>query len=863
MRLPFPIKGKTVNPLAKIRRREWQEDAWDVFDDVPEIKYSVWFEGNVMAKCKLFAAVLDPSDPEAIPIPLSDPASGIPAAVAQRAQAEIERLKGELGGQGEILRAMNMNLEIAAEGYIIGIGPRETEVKDDAGMVIDVEITPESWGVFSVSQVTQKDDTYTLRMRPDDQNPFKLNPELDSEPIRIWQRHPRWSYEADCNMRGVLSDCEALILLGNSIKAVAKSQMNAGFLLVPSDLSSGPDVETDPEGEEEAGVDAFEQALYDGVTEPVEDPSSAASVAPTIIRGQAESLKEFRHVTIDRKSDDSVLAKITSSIERIARGLNLPVEVVMGHQQTTFANAMQVKQDTFDDHFQPRCVLICDALTISFLRPNLIAAGMDPELAEKLVIWFDPSAMIKQVNPVDSADNGVNLDLLSGEAWRRAWGWSEDDAPDPVERLTRAVMHLRTFDPGISTAILELFGVPLNIPSDLPSAGTTSTASTTAARSSGLDGLLAAAIRARYGDTAREQGGERTLEQLLVDVLEHDPSVNLSAAASGLPSPAKVAKNPGYDHMLLDRDLRMKLLVAADQAMTRALERAGNKLRAKAGQTRTLARAGFIHPVYVAATLGPNLVAAAGFADEDLISTSAWSGLEANYRTWVAAVQATTLVQIAKLVTLTDTQRADAVARQERDLESSWAWLKEQLTELAAYRLYSPDPTPPAKGEFDATSKVPAGMMRQALARAGGATGITIPSPKLTAAARRPGGDQVGAPVYVAVNDGQPLGGVATGQLATELITENDGADVDAYEWVYGPAYRLNPFEEHEALDEEVFTDFDSDVLVAGNWVGDYYFPGDHDGCNCDIAPVIVSQASVDDSTAASGLTELGDVPES
>lgn len=848
------VKREGGVTTRKLFRREWQDEAWAYFDDVPEIKYSTWFMGNVMGKCRLFPAVIDPADPDAPPIPATDPDAGLGIAVAQRAQAEIDRLRGPLGGRPEILRSSNMNLEIAGELFIIGFGPREVVIKDPVSEEpIGTELIAEEWGVFSTSQVVEKDGRYTVKMRPDDKDSDRaLDPLIDSDPIRIYQRHPRFSLEADCAMRGVLSACEALVLLDNSIKAEAKSRMSGGYLLIPNELSNGPDVETEPEDGEEAPVDAFLQEIYDGAVDPVEDPSSAAAVAPTFVRGPAEALKEFRHLTIARVGDATILPKIAALIERIARGLNLPVEIIMGHQQTTFSNAAQVKQDTFDDHFQPRCALICDALTVGFLRPNLIAAGMDPAIAERLVVWFDPSGMIKEVNPVDSADEGIALDLLSDEAWRRAKGWSEDDAPDPVERLVRAVLHLRTFDKGVSTAILELLGVPLDIPESLPgdtggdvgAAGQTPPPPVQAvpAAASGLERLLSERIAARY-HPADDLEARQSLNDILVDLLFRDPDV-IRAAATRVAPPRR---NVGHELMLLDRELRTKLLVAATDAMTRAFERAGNKLRAAKGQAQTLARAGFVHPVYVAPMLGPKLIASAGFSDDDLVGGPVWSALEEQWRTWVTATQARALGIIASTITMTSAHRATIAAEQARSLESAWEWFNDQLHALAVHRLYHPDPLEPAVGEFDPSGRVPAALVRQAIARAGGATSISPVAerkPELRAAAS----DE---PVYVAVDDGEPLGGIGTGATLMGAL-DDAGGGVEGYEWVYGPAMRLHPFDPHLDLDGQPFVNFDDDVLAAGDWIGDFYFPGDHNGCNCDFAPTIVdgSQDAGDGDTA-------------
>jgi hypothetical protein len=50
------------------------------------------------------------------------------------------------------------------------------------------------------------------------------------------------------------------------------------------------------------------------------------------------------------------------------------------------------------------------------------------------------------------------------------------------------------------------------------------------------------------------------------------------------------------------------------------------------------------------------------------------------------------------------------------------------------------------------------------------------------------------------------------------------------------------PFEPHQELDGVTFTDWSDPVLAnTGSFpAGGYYIPGDHGGCQCDVAPVIV-----------------------
>lgn len=832
------------------KRQEWQDEAWDYFDDVPEIKYATWFSGNALSKLRIFAAFI-PDDPTAAPIPLNDPQSGASPELAARAQAELDRLRGPLGGQPEILRSLNMNLEIAAECYLVGYGPREVRIAPDDPLDLSTVMVPEEWAIKSVSEVDVKDGVYTIKDSPNDQNGRKLDPELDTI-IRIWQRHPRFSKLPDCNMRGVLSDCEALLLLSNQVKAEAKSRQSAGAFTLPNELSFGsPDVDDDVQSPDDDGDDAesddeFEQELMVALTDPIEDPSSAAAVMPMVIRGPAEFLKPdvLRHISFSRDTTAVLEERIAARINRIARGLNMPVEVIMGHMATTFANAAQVDEDTFEDHLEPRCVLVVDALSVGFLRPQLVDAGVDELEAERICVWYDPAGLIGKVDPKDSASEGIDRGLIKESSWRRVYGWDEDDAPDPLELLIRAGLRRGILTADLTKALLDLLGETIDVvplPQPPPADGTAGGAGGAAA----IADLLATAtlLRARQLDAP--------------DVAE--PDRNAAGSDTGgllaLPAAASSGTPPGRRLMDIDRDLRARVQVAADRAVTRAVERAGSRLKSKAGATRSTLRS--VAPMYAAATLGPSLVAAAGFTDDELIGDDAWTALQAQYMQWGAKAQGDALKIAGKLAKWDDKKRAHLAARQGVDLVESWAWMHDALTKLAHRLLYAPDGTITAAGEVDPTSRVPTGLVRQGIARAGGVDGLEIVGP-----------DEM----YVAVkNGGAPIGGIGTGDLLGQAMAA-DGVSTEGYEWVYGPAFRAHPFEEHLALDGEVFAGFDDDVLsksTANSWLPTTsYFPGDHPGCACDLVPVLVGpddrQAGVvlplggsDDATADSILDGL------
>lgn len=808
------------------KRQDWQTEAWGYFDDVPEVKQATWFLGNSIAKMRVFVGEW-PDDSEGVPIPVDDPLSTIDKGVAAAAKAELARLTNTDGGIGELLREANMNLEVAAEGFLVGWAAREAVVNPVTG----VEVTPaqaERWEIRSISEVeikgSGKATTYVIKDDPSDRG-TKLDPELDTV-IRLYQRHPRWSALADCAMRGVLGECEALLTLSQQVIAEGRSKASAGIFTIPNELDPGPASGAAGEGDEEQ-VDSLMNDVEDALVGPIEDPSHPAAQTPMFLRGPKEAMHPdfLRHIRFDRPAASELDGRIEARVQRLARGLNLPVEKVLGHQQTTFANAEQVDQDTFDDHIEPRCVLLVDALTIGFLRSQLRdetappAVRLHPDV-DRVIVWFDPAGMIRKPDTVGSADYGIDHGLLSAAAWRREKGWDEDDAPTPEEQLQRAGLGRGQISDVITLALLKLLGVEI-APEALPGAPAPAAAVG--------DGTAPA------GQAAVERPEDATLRRLhaalgparfakLCVALAMGTAPNPAALpASARPAPRRTEL--GRNLMDLDRDLRTRLQVASDAALTRALERAGARLRTKGG--RSLTRLSSIPNRQLAATLGPTEVAAI-VADAGDLLDDGFTELHDQFMAWGETAQAQALDMVSSTVSgFSVAERSALQLRQATDLEEAWGWLEQHLRGFAHDRLFDPSPAAAELGEVVEGAVVPPGLLRQAIARAGGATIETT---------------GVGGDAWTAItSNGMPVGGIGTGDLLASAMSDH-GAGVDGYRWVYGAAVRKTPFEPHVELDGVEFENFDDDVLANTSGFPDlpYYIPGDHGGCICDFEPVII-----------------------
>lgn len=756
-------------------RQDWQDESYGYFNDIGEVKYYCRYKGNALARLRLFVATT--LDDDETPIAADDEQADLPSALVAAANEALDRLKKADGGTGEMLRSIGTNLEVAGEVYLVG----------------RMEEQGETWGVHSVNEIAVSGDTWKLKSNPTDQGETLG---ADDVVLRIWQRHPQWGALADSAMRGVLEICDELLILNRSIRAAGRSRAaGAGLLLVPDGLSFGSVDHTADESDGEARGDPFTADLMEAMVTPIQDEGSASAVVPNVIRGDPELMKEVRLVILDRPLDPIFGEQRMELIKRLGQGLDAPPEIITGISDTNHWGSWQVDESMFKSHIEPLALTIVEALTVGFLR-TLLADQFGPEELERVFIWYDPVELVSHPNRAVDAKDAYNADALSAEALRKNLGFSDEDAPEPIELLVKAFLRRPIFDPSAGPALFErLLGIPAPMNGESPPA---------------------------------PAPGESP------PPAQQSPEITGPPAREGITASARKLKGLALGKRLveMDRNLRTRLQIAADAALSRALERAGARLRSKTGKTSKTKLLEHVPQQAVAATLGPAMVAAMGMGEDELLE-SAFDGLEGQFRRWIADAQGETLDLLEGFLGELGASRAGFESRQAISLDEAWGWFRSAMLDLARSRLYDPSPEAPALGELDESVGVPIGLVRQAVARAGGAEGL-VTSP------------EGGAFVVLEQSGTEPIGGIGTGRLAMEILT-SEGGGIEGYEWTYGPAARTRPFEPHEDLDGISFTSFDDPALASDGWPGEFYLPGDHFGCVCDVIPVLLSPQEVAD----------------
>lgn len=454
-----PINLRDSREVARLARRRmgdaWQSEAWEYYDAIGEIKYAFTLVASTLSRVRLYAG--QNSDPSQPPTPADPDDAGGAAAIAA-----LSRLDSAFGGQPGLMRDAALNLCVPGECYLVQIPANK-----GTGEL-------ESWDIRSTDEVEIKaDGSIYLVTRPGGEEGSRRRLPSNAFIARIWRPHPRYSDESDSSMRGLLDACSELLLLNKTFRATARSRLNAGLLYLPDGLSvagaADPDVVPDDEEPEQfvdptlAAVDPtleedddFEEALIEAMTTPIADEESAAAVVPLLVRGPADLGEKLRLIQFERTFDPQLATRADRVLDRIMQGLDVPKDIVSGLANVKYANAIQIDESLIKSHIEPLALLMCDALTVVYLRPALRAAGVSEDQVSNYTVWYDASEVTSRPNRAEDSDAGYQKSLISGEAWRREHGFNTGDAPSPEEIAIRLLIDRGPVTPELAEALLNV-----------------------------------------------------------------------------------------------------------------------------------------------------------------------------------------------------------------------------------------------------------------------------------------------------------------------------------------------------------------------------------------------------------------------
>jgi hypothetical protein len=387
------------------KAQDWQAEAWRFYDTCGELRFAANWIGNVMSRASLYAATREPD------YTLTKQETG-PAV-----DAMVDLFDGE-DGQAQMLSAIGIHLTIPGECYLVGRAPvpdRDEAPDEDIWEIVGTEEmkhTGDRWGIDyqDGNRILWLDDSAVV--------------------IRIWRPHPRRRIEADSPVRALLGTLAELEFLSRHVMAQATSRLaGAGVLVLPQGMTFPAPPENSGLPENATDADIFMSVLGESMISPIHDPGSAAAVVPVVITAPDDVVDKINYLTFWTELDQHAVELRTEAIRRLALGLDMPPEIVLGTATSgSSANhwtAWQIEESSIKATIEPLLELVVNALSVGYLQP----ITDNPSDA----VGYDTSQLRLRPNRSKEAIELYDRGELDGEALRRETGFSEDDAPDAEE----------------------------------------------------------------------------------------------------------------------------------------------------------------------------------------------------------------------------------------------------------------------------------------------------------------------------------------------------------------------------------------------------------------------------------------------
>lgn len=429
--------------IVRAAAQDWQAEAWDLYDAVGELRFSANALAAAMSRARLHVATVGPDDEEPSPIDVEvDP---VPAEV-------FARFGGGPLDRAELVRRLAVQLFIPGDCYIVGLPPDggtsptlvdglPPEGRTPDG---DLDLAALNWYTLSVDEVAHRQGKVELSVGGDDRQVWDLD---DVVLIRVWRPHPRRFWEADSPVRANLPVIRELVGLTQHVSATVDSRLAGAGLLLVSDaiaVASGQSALADDGGDGTA--DDFVGSLIESMLTPIRDRDNASAVVPLVATVPDDTLDKVRHITFSTPFEDGAVQLREEAIRRLALGLDMPPEVLLGMGGTNHWSAWQIEESTVKTHLEPVLALICDALTSDLLWPALDAAGVtDPE---RYVVWFDTTPLTLRPNRTAEAQALHAAGAITAQALRRESGFDDGDAPQQPDRAVEIALKMAQDQPG-------------------------------------------------------------------------------------------------------------------------------------------------------------------------------------------------------------------------------------------------------------------------------------------------------------------------------------------------------------------------------------------------------------------------------
>lgn len=414
--------------------------AWYYWGRFPELRYTTRYISNALSMASLYVG--EKQDPGSEPVRLSGshPASDL-----------MNSFAGGPTGQSELLDRLGLHLTVVGDSVLMG----------PSGSASYQEPF-NKWDVWSTEEVSSRNGKIFVRL------PYNAKEQpipTGILPVRIWRQHPVYKWDSESPVKGAFSVLEELDILDRHVKASGNSRLSgAGMLGIPEELDlPGSDLEVDG-----TDADRFVAFLTDVMSMAIKNPGTAAARVPIILRGPADYIEKIQHFDFSTEFSQAVPDLRMTAIRRIALGMDIPPEILLGNAGTTGWSAWQIDESTLRLHIVPLLRLITSSLTDGWLRPMLEELPLSKAQKEQipnLEIGFDISDLKIRQDISGDAQALYDRFEIDSDALRLATGYGPNSIPDDKELAKQILFKLLEGTPEQANyainALRDNFGIKL------------------------------------------------------------------------------------------------------------------------------------------------------------------------------------------------------------------------------------------------------------------------------------------------------------------------------------------------------------------------------------------------------------------
>lgn len=394
--------------------RPWQSTAWAYWALLPELMYPTTQLARLCTRMNWHVTI------SGVPLESDPPEGG--------GQSEVDVFLAKVTdgiGLTEAIRLLALNLQVPAECWYVQQGDASADADVSRNGDAPTQPTGKGWTVVSIVDPNLTD--------------IRDNPSYRKIHVRITD--PRDQRYAISSFATLIGPAEELSTLAALSRAQTRSRLSqAGILLRPKEVRFPT---TDSEGRP---ISTFGERLQAAMTAPIADEYAPSAVVPIDLEVPGETIEQWRHLTFDREYDDTLHDKIERVTRRIALGLDIPPELLLGTADLNHWSAWLVDEDTYRSHAEPLASAIGEVF--AFAGEQLL------DLPEgEIEVTPDPSELLARRSTVRDAFTGLRMGVVNFAYARKAMGATEDDAPDDAElQLIMAINGSAVTDTDVAIA---------------------------------------------------------------------------------------------------------------------------------------------------------------------------------------------------------------------------------------------------------------------------------------------------------------------------------------------------------------------------------------------------------------------------